>query len=82
MTARRANTIELPAGIRAKDGELWAEGCLRSLSGFVDDIMVLDDGSTDRDAWPLMMSGTEREWMPPRVGWSGWVRFDCVGICV
>ena len=40
--------MHLTAGIRVKDGELWAEECLRSLSGFVDDIVILDDGSTDR----------------------------------
>ena len=40
--------MNLTGGIRVKDGELWAEQCLRSLSGFVDDIVILDDGSTDR----------------------------------
>ena len=40
--------MHLTAGIRVKDGELWAEECLRSLRGFLDDIVILDDGSTDR----------------------------------
>ena len=40
--------MHLTAGMRVKDGELWAEECLRSLGGFVDDIVILDDGSTDR----------------------------------
>ena len=40
--------MKLTAGIRVKDGEPWAEECLGSLSRFVDDICILDDGSTDR----------------------------------
>lgn len=39
--------MKLTAGIRVKNGEPWAEECLRSLSEFVDEIAVLDDGSTD-----------------------------------
>jgi len=39
--------MKLTAGIRVKDGELWAEECLSSLSRFVDVIVILDDGSTD-----------------------------------
>jgi hypothetical protein len=39
--------MKLTAGLRVKDGEPWAEDCLSSLSAFVDDICVLDDGSTD-----------------------------------
>ena len=39
--------MKLTAGIRVKDGELWAEECLTSLSRFVDEIVILDDGSTD-----------------------------------
>jgi glycosyltransferase involved in cell wall biosynthesis len=38
----------LTAGIRVKDGERYAEECLRDLSLYVDEIVVLDDGSTDR----------------------------------
>ena len=40
--------MELTAGIRVKNGEPWAEECLSSLSGSVHEIVVLDDGSTDR----------------------------------
>jgi glycosyltransferase involved in cell wall biosynthesis len=40
--------MKLTAGLRVKNGELWAEECLASLSRFVDAIVVLDDGSTDR----------------------------------
>ena len=40
--------IRLAAGIRVKNGEPWAEECLASLSRFVDEIVILDDGSTDR----------------------------------
>lgn len=39
--------MKLTAGIRVKNGELWAEECLRRLSELVDEIVVLDDGSTD-----------------------------------
>jgi len=39
--------MKLTVGIRVKDGELWAEECLASLSRFVDDICIVDDGSTD-----------------------------------
>ena len=39
--------MKLTAGIRVRNGELWAEECLQSLSGFVDAIVILDDGSTD-----------------------------------
>ncbi|MEN6344190.1 MAG: glycosyltransferase [Armatimonadia bacterium] len=40
--------MKLTAGIRVRNGEPWAEECLGSLSRFVDAIVVLDDGSTDR----------------------------------
>ncbi|HJN14090.1 MAG TPA: glycosyltransferase [Armatimonadota bacterium] len=40
--------MKLTAGIRVKDGEMWAEECLRGLSEFVDEIVMVDDGSTDR----------------------------------
>ncbi len=39
--------MRLTAGIRVKNGRLWAEECLGSLCRFVDGIVVLDDGSTD-----------------------------------
>lgn len=39
--------MKLTAGIRVKNGRLWAQECLCSLSQFVDEICVLDDGSTD-----------------------------------
>jgi glycosyltransferase involved in cell wall biosynthesis len=39
--------MKLTAGMRVKNGELWAEECLASLSEFVDQIVILDDGSTD-----------------------------------
>lgn len=39
--------MKLTAGIRVRNGEPWAEECLRSLSTFVSDIAVFDDGSTD-----------------------------------
>ena len=39
---------KLTAGIRIKNGERFAEECLRDLSEYVDEIVVLDDGSTDR----------------------------------
>ena len=39
--------MKLTAGIRVKNGELWAQECLSSLSDFVDEICILDDGSTD-----------------------------------
>lgn len=39
--------MRLTAGIRVKDGELWAEECLGSLSRLVDAIVILDDGSMD-----------------------------------
>jgi glycosyltransferase involved in cell wall biosynthesis len=38
----------LTAGLRVKDAEHHIETCLRSLSGLVDEIAILDDGSTDR----------------------------------
>ncbi len=38
----------LTAGIRVKNGERYAEECLRDLSDYVDEIVILDDGSTDR----------------------------------
>lgn len=38
------------AGIRVKNGERFAEECLRDLSEYVDEIVILDDGSTDRTA--------------------------------
>ncbi|MCE9584598.1 MAG: glycosyltransferase [Planctomycetes bacterium] len=38
----------LTAGIRVKNGELFAEECLKDLSEYVDDIVIFDDGSTDR----------------------------------
>jgi len=40
--------MKLTAGIRVKDGELWAEECLTALSRIADEICILDDGSTDR----------------------------------
>jgi glycogen(starch) synthase len=39
---------KLTAGIRVKNGERYAEECLRDLSDYVDEIVILDDGSTDR----------------------------------
>lgn len=39
--------MRLTAGIRVKNGALWAAECLSHLSLFCDDIVVLDDGSTD-----------------------------------
>jgi glycosyltransferase involved in cell wall biosynthesis len=39
---------KLTAGIRVKNSELWAEECLSSLSRFADEVVILDDGSTDR----------------------------------
>jgi glycosyltransferase involved in cell wall biosynthesis len=39
---------KLTAGIRVKNGERFAEECLRELSDYVDEIVILDDGSTDR----------------------------------
>ncbi len=39
---------KLTAGIRVKNGERFADECLRDLSEYVDEIVVLDDGSTDR----------------------------------
>jgi glycosyltransferase involved in cell wall biosynthesis len=39
---------KLTAGIRVKNGERFAEECLRDLSQYVDEIVILDDGSTDR----------------------------------
>jgi glycosyltransferase involved in cell wall biosynthesis len=38
----------LTAGLRVKDGERYAEECLKDLSEYVDEIVILDDGSTDR----------------------------------
>ena len=40
--------MKLTAGIRVKNGELWAEECLSSLSRIADEICILDDGSQDR----------------------------------
>ena len=40
--------MKLTAGIRVKDGQLWAEECLAGLSEIADEICILDDGSTDR----------------------------------
>ena len=40
--------LKLTAGIRVKNGERFAEECLRDLSDYVDEIVILDDGSTDR----------------------------------
>ena len=45
---RQLDTMHLTAGIRVKDGELWAEEGLRSPSGFVDDIVIPDDGAHNR----------------------------------
>ena len=39
--------MKITAGIRVKNGELWAEECLTTLSECVDEIAILDDGSTD-----------------------------------
>src|SRR5882672_3426849 len=39
---------KLTAGIRVKNGEPFAEECLRDLSVYVDEIVILEDGSTDR----------------------------------
>ncbi len=39
---------KLTAGIRVKNGERFAEECLQDLCEYVDEIVVLDDGSTDR----------------------------------
>lgn len=39
--------MKLTAGIRVKNGQLWAEECLSSLSEIVDEICIFDDGSTD-----------------------------------
>jgi glycogen(starch) synthase len=39
---------KLTAGIRVKNGERFAEECLRDLSAYVDEIVLVDDGSTDR----------------------------------
>lgn len=52
-TTREAPVVQrrrpkLTAGIRVKNGERFAEECLRELSDYVDEIVVLDDGSTDR----------------------------------
>jgi len=38
----------ITAGIRVKNGESYAGECLQGLSEFVDCIVILDDGSTDR----------------------------------
>jgi glycosyltransferase involved in cell wall biosynthesis len=37
----------ITAGIRVKDGERHARQCLESVSELVDEIVILDDGSTD-----------------------------------
>ncbi len=37
----------ITAGLRVKDGARYVDRCLGSLSAFVDDIVILDDGSTD-----------------------------------
>jgi glycogen(starch) synthase len=42
--------LKLTAGIRVKNGERYAEECLHDLSAYVDEIVILDDGSTDRTA--------------------------------
>lgn len=47
-TPPSARRPKLTAGIRVKDGERYAEECLKDLSEYVDEIVVLDDGSTDR----------------------------------
>jgi len=39
---------KLTAGIRVKNGERFAEECLKDLCDYVDEIVILDDGSTDR----------------------------------
>jgi len=39
--------MKLTAGLRVKNGQPWAEECLSSLSELVDEIVILDDGSTD-----------------------------------
>lgn len=44
----RVRRPKLTAGIRVKNGERFAEECLRDLSLYVDEIVVLDDGSTDQ----------------------------------
>lgn len=40
--------MKLTAGIRVKNGERFAEECLSHLSEFVDEIVIFDNGSTDR----------------------------------
>ncbi len=40
--------MKITAGIRVKNGEPFAEECLRDLSEYVDEIVVFDNGSTDR----------------------------------
>lgn len=39
---------KLVAGIVVKNGEPFAEACLRDLSEYVDEIVIVNDGSTDR----------------------------------
>lgn len=39
---------KLTAGIRVKNGERFARECLDDLSDYADEIVILDDGSTDR----------------------------------
>ncbi len=44
----RTGRPHVTAGIRVKDGERHAAECLSSLGELVDEIVLLDDGSTDR----------------------------------
>jgi hypothetical protein len=47
-SAPSPSRLKLTAGIRVKNGERFAEECLRDLSEYVDEIVILDDGSTDK----------------------------------
>ena len=40
--------MKITAGIRVKDGERFAEECLSHLTELVDEIVIFDNGSTDR----------------------------------
>ena len=87
MSRRETSRPRITAGLRVKDAEHHAVECLSSLSELVDEIVILDDGSTDQTveicrsfpkvthllSWPksFFHEGIDRNVVPAMAGGRG-----------
>lgn len=83
LPAPERGAVQLPSGISlcmiVKDEERFLEGCLRSVTGHVDEICIVDTGSTDRTIEIAAAFGARVEHRPWRNDFA-WARNEALAL--